>query len=293
MRNAQEFVRKLKQLNAKLKKDGGKATIEAVDDSTRAMLMGILCNYAAEQRAAGAVKKIIESVVDMNELRVTAVSDLVGIIGHDYPQARQAATEITQVFNSIFNSLHHLDVSYLKTQSKKVVNSFLEGIDGLTPHAAAFFRNRHLNYNEIPLDENMFSYLRRTKCIPDGISVAEAQRFVSDVFKDREGVNFYAMFKRYGSTHASRKTAKKLEPSAAAVSMRSKNDASTIATTHEDEPAARPKRGKGRGAASSATATTRAAKASKSLTRKPSASGKTRPTSSARKSSTRARTSRK
>ncbi|MBX3397086.1 MAG: hypothetical protein KF841_17165 [Phycisphaerae bacterium] len=293
MRNAQEFVRKLKQLNAKLKKDGGKATIEAVDDSTRALLMGILCNYAAEQRAAGAVRKIIESVVDMNELRVTAVSDLVGIIGHDYPQARQAATEITQVFNSVFNSLHHLDVSYLKTQSKKAVNAFLEGIDGLTPHAAAFFRNRYLNYNEIPLDENMFSYLHRTKCIPDGISVAEAQRFVSDTLKDREGVNFYMMFKRYGSTHALRKAPRKPEPSATAASARSKKPVAAIAGQHEDDSSAAPKRGKGRAAASSTAASSRAAKPSKSRARKSSASGKSRPTASAGKSSTRDRTSRK
>lgn len=236
MKNAQEYVKKIKQLNAKLKKDGGKASIEPVDDSTRALLMGILCNYSSEQRAAAAMRKLIESVVDMNELRVTAVADLVPVIGLDFPKARQAAGEITQVFNSIFNSLHHLDVSFLKTQSKKAVNSFLQGLDGLSAHAAAFFRNRYLNHSDVPLDENMVAYLQRSNCVPPGLSMEEMQKFVSDQFKDREAANFYALFKRFAATHAPRKGARKPELVGAGAG-RSKGITEGEPAADEDEPA--------------------------------------------------------
>jgi endonuclease III len=236
MKNAQEYVRKLKQLNAKLKKEGSKATVENVDDSTQILVMGILSNFASEQRAAAAMRKLMETVVDMNDLRVSAVADLVPIIGLDFPRARQAAMEITQVFNSIFNSQHHLDVSFLKGQSKKAVNAFLQGLDGLAPHTAAFFRNRYLSHNDVPLDEHMFAYLQRTGCVPPDISNEEAQKFVSDQFKDREAANFYAMFKKFAAAHAPRKGAKKPELVGAGAA-RSKASPNAGPMPEEDEPA--------------------------------------------------------
>lgn len=236
MKNAQEYVRKIRQLNAKLKKDGGKATVENVDDSTQILVMGILCNFASEQRAAAAMRKLMETVVDMNDLRVSAVADLVPIIGVDFPKARHAAMEITQVFNSIFNSQHHLDVSFLKGQSKKAVNIFLQGLDGLAPHTAAFFRNRYLSHADVPLDENMFAYLQKTGCIPPDITNEEAQKFVSDQFKDREAANFYAMFKKFAAAHAPRKTAKKPELVGVGAS-RSKASPDAGPMPDEDEPA--------------------------------------------------------
>lgn len=209
MKNAQEYTRRVKQLYTKLKKDGGKASIETVDDSTRALLMGVLCNYASEQRAAAAMRKLMETSVDLNDLRVTPVADLVSSIGTDFPNVRQAAQEVMQVLNSVFNSLHHLDLSFLKGQAKKNVASFLQGLDGLTPHAAAFFRNRYLNQSEIPLDDNMVAYLQRSDCLPEGTSVDDAQKFIGDTFKDKDAQNFYCLFKKYASVHASRKSSKK------------------------------------------------------------------------------------
>lgn len=234
MKNAQEYTRRVKQLYTKLKKDGGKASIETVDDSTRALLMGVLCNYASEQRAAAAMRKLMETSVDLNDLRVTPVADLVSSIGTDFPNVRQAAQEVMQVLNSVFNSLHHLDLSFLKSQARKNVASFLQGLDGLTPHAAAFFRNRYLNQSDIPLDDNMVAYLQRSDCLPEGTSVEEAQRFIGDTFKDKDAQNFYCLFKKYASVHASRKSSRKSD----AGGGRSKAAPDAAPARVEDEAAA-------------------------------------------------------
>ncbi len=236
MKNAQEYTRRVKQLYTKLKKDGGKASIEVVDDSTRALLMGILCNYTSEQRAAAALRKLLETSVDLNDLRVTPVADLVSTMGSDFPNSRQAATEVTQVLNSVFNSLHHLDLSFLKSQAKKNVATFLQGLDGLTVHAAAYFRNRYLNQGDIPLDDNMVSYLHRTDCLPEGATGEEAQKFINDVFKERDAQNFYCLFKRYASVHATRKTSRRSEPVGAGVG-RGKGSPEGVCSPDDEEPA--------------------------------------------------------
>ncbi|HWL93091.1 MAG TPA: hypothetical protein VNT79_06125 [Phycisphaerae bacterium] len=211
MKNRPEYVKRIKQLYARLKKDGGKASLELVDDPMQVLLLGVLCNHASEQRSAAALRKLLESVVDINELRVTPVADMIQSLGVDFPGGRRAATEITQVLNAIFNSLHHLDISFLKTQSKKAVNVFLDRLDGLTPHAAAFFRNRYLSHGDVPLDEHMLAILERSNCLPAGTPHDEAHRFVAGVFGERDGANFYAMFKRYAAAHAPRRVARKPE----------------------------------------------------------------------------------
>lgn len=222
MKKAAEFTRKIKQLYTKLKKDGGKASLEIMDDPMHILLMGVLCNYAGEQRSAAALRKLLESAVDMNELRVTPVADIVQDIGADFPSVRQAANEISFVLNSVFNALHHLDISFLKSQSKKAVNAFLERVDGLTPHGAAYFRNRYLGHGDVPLDANMLSHLERSGCLPPDASAEDAHKFVSNIFGDRDAANFYALFKRYAAAHASRRPTRRADPSTATErSMRS------------------------------------------------------------------------
>ncbi|MFQ5412667.1 MAG: hypothetical protein ACE5EC_10230, partial [Phycisphaerae bacterium] len=181
MRNAAEYTRRVKRLFTRMKKDGSRTSLATVDDSMRALLLGIFSNYTTEQRAASALDKLLDGMVDLIELRVTPVAEVVECVGADHPQCRVAAEEIIQVLNSLFNTTHELDLSFLKSLGKKHAASFLDSLDGLQPHSRAFFKQRYLNIHTVPLDANMHAYLEKNECIAGDTDVEKAQKFIAGV----------------------------------------------------------------------------------------------------------------
>ncbi len=214
MKNAPLYTRRTKKLFAQLKRESAKpaaAPAEPVDtaDATRVLLLGVFCNHGPESKATAALDKLMAAMVDLNDLRVTPVSEIVEIAGVGFPHCRRAAEEVSQVLASIFNRIHDLDLSFLRGLGKKSAAAFINSLDGLSGHASAFFKQRHLGMHLIPLDVNMFAYLIKGEFIAERTAVAEAQRFCAGLVKDRDGPGFYSLFKRYAATHSPPKIAKK------------------------------------------------------------------------------------
>lgn len=202
MKNASVYASRVRKLFTRIKKEGAKAQLATPDDPVKIMLLAVFCNYSTEQRAAAAVEKLIGEMVDVNELRVTPIADIVRCVGVQFPKCRTAAEEVSQVLNSIFNRTHDLELAFLKSFSGKAAHTFLNSLDGLSPHTKGFFGQRYLSDRMIPLDQKMYLYLRKSQCIAENADVEEAQRFVSGVIKERDTLNFYTLLKRYAATHA-------------------------------------------------------------------------------------------
>jgi len=214
MKNAPLYTRRIRKLITQLKKDGAKpAATPAVPigavDATRVLLLGVFCNQASEQKSASAMDKLMGAMVDLNDLRVTSVAEIVEIAGVGLPRCRPAAEEVLQVLASIFNRIHDLDLGFLRGLGKKSASAFINSLDGLSGHASAFFKQRHLGLHLIPLDVNMFAFLHKGEFIAEKADVPEAQRFVATLVKERDGLSFYSTFKRYAATHSPPKSKKK------------------------------------------------------------------------------------
>lgn len=217
MKRAVVRSRELKKLFNSVKKEGGKVSLTTDEDPLRLLLLGILGNYASEQRALAALNKLLAAFVDVNELRVTSVAEMIEIIGKDFPKVRPASEEIAQVLNSIFNRRHDLDLSFLKTNVRKPAETFLNSLDSLSPHAKAFFIQRHVRNHIVPLDEHMFACLIKAKAISEDATVEDAQKLLTGQIKERDGLNFYGMFKRFAAVHGPRKLPEKRAPEPAPV----------------------------------------------------------------------------
>lgn len=215
MKKAAYYAGRIKQLYTRLKKQRAKVPLAESDGPMETLLLGLLSNYAAESRAAAALVKLRAAVVDYNELRVTPTAEIVEVIGADYPSCRPAAQDIVGTLQALFNKLHHLDLAFLASGSRRAGETFLGSLDGLQPHAHAMMIQRCLKGHAVPLDVNMYACLRKMDCIPADLSIEDAQRFVTGNLKDKDALDFYAMFKRFASTHAPRKAVVAAAPPAA------------------------------------------------------------------------------
>ncbi len=205
MKNATQYAQKIKRLFGRIKAEAKKDPPVEVADATQTLLLGILSRSAPEKKAAEALTRLMESTVDLNDLRVTSVADLVQIMGTGYPQARPIAEEISQVLISIFNRIHELDLGFLKSLGKKSAAAFVDALDGLSPHANAFFMQRCMQSTTVPLDEAAYEYLIKTDHLPENTSIEDAHKFLKTHVKDADAAIFSAALKVHARSAAGRK----------------------------------------------------------------------------------------
>jgi len=237
MKNASQYARRIKTLFATVQREGSKPTTTATDDPLEQLMRGILSRTASEARAAAAWSRLRGATVDLNELRVTPVSELVEIIGRDYPQARSVAEQISRTLHAIFNRQHALNLDFMRSSTRTDAESFLNGLDGVDAHARATVIMGTLGAHAIPIDDHMLSYLRRGRYVDEEAKNNEVQTFLERHIKARDGVTFYALFKRYAATHSPRPPATKRRSKAGKKAARPKRAAATTRT--REQPTAR------------------------------------------------------
>jgi hypothetical protein len=186
LKNATEYAKRVKRLLQKLKREGPAPHPPASHDLTDQYLEAVLANFASESRAHRAVGQLRSAVVDINELRVTPQSELAEILGEDFPSRYVAAEEVSRSLNAVYNRTHHVDVAFLAKWAKKRAESFISGLEGLSPFAKACFILRGLGGHAFPVDQQMLGFLQRRQCIPADATVEQAQKFLAGVVKASE-----------------------------------------------------------------------------------------------------------
>lgn len=205
MKNAAEHLQRIRRLFNQVKKEGGATALPAVEEPVEALLRGVLGDYAADARAASALSRLRTAVVDLNELRVTPVSEIVEIIGADYPFCRKAATDLSAALNAVYNRLHHLDLSFLKKSARRSAEAFLHSLETVNAHARATVILRCLKGHAVPVDAAMYQLLRRGGCVETDATVDQVQKFLASNLRPSEAASFYVLVKRYAAAHAPRK----------------------------------------------------------------------------------------
>lgn len=204
MKNAALYARKIKRLFATLKRDRTSPATVPVEDPLEQFMRGVLSRTASESRAAAALSRLRSAAVDLNDLRVTPVSEMVVIIGVDYPHSRSVADALSRVLQAIFYRRHDLDLGFLMSGGRRPAELFLNDLDGGDPHATATVILGSLGGHAIPVDDNMLAFLQRGQYVAERASRAEIQGFLERQIKAKDGPTFYALLKRYAATHTAR-----------------------------------------------------------------------------------------
>ena len=232
MKKSAQYARQIKQLVARLKKEKAKVALPAIDDPMHALLLGILGAHASEQRAETALSRMLAAAVDLNEVRVTSVSELVTNLGTDFPSVRPAAEEISHALNAVFNRIHRLDLSFLKAGSRKAAETFLDSLDGVGAHAKATVMLRCLGDRVVPIDRHMLLFLQRSGCVPENATPEEAQKLVTNQVSERDVAVIYVALKRHAAAHTPRKLpVSRPAPPPPAVAKPAEKDGKTEAKT--------------------------------------------------------------
>lgn len=215
MKDGAEFAKRFRTFYNKLSRAAGRGDRRDPLPIIEEFIVAILARETTESQALAAYKRLIENVVDLNELRVTTAREMSGFVGESFPECKEKAEEIASVLSDIVAREGRLELSGLKQKKVREAREYLETLGGASPFAAAWVLSRCLGGHAVPVDQALIQALKADALVPADAELPEIQAFLERVipasdFKRHPGIlQDYARHRTRTPRRAKRRTSKK------------------------------------------------------------------------------------
>lgn len=208
MKNATEFAKKFKTFRRTM--PAAEVSISKHGPVGEVIYSSLLWN-ATTRQANTAYKKMINSSVDLNELRVNVVSETIELIGVNYPQAFERAKRLRTVLNAIYLREHSLEVSSLEGAGKREIREYFETLDGITPFVCNRVIALQYGVAAIPVDDRTHSAMVANSLVSESADVAETTAWLGRQVKADEVCSVHAQLHAWVSSQTVKTTSKQNE----------------------------------------------------------------------------------
>lgn len=194
MKGATRYANALRELfdkRADAAKKQQEDTPDEKPDPVQLVLLAILARGTTYDKARQALKRIMESIVDFNELRVAPPAEVLELLDNSIPGAEIKCTQIAKVLNQIFDKHHTLNLEYLHDKPRADIESALERIDLLDSYGQAFILLMAFNMHAVPVDEKMLAWWQHEGLIAKDATCADARTMLERHIKSAEARDFY------------------------------------------------------------------------------------------------------
>ena len=143
---------------------------------------------ASRRVSRTAYRRLIENMVDHNELRVCHPHEVVELIGPDYPLAEHRAQRMLESLRSIFLREQAVTLDMLTRRGKKDVRAYLDGLHGMAPYVAAQVTLLCFGGHAVPVDDQLADLLRAAQVVDPEATLAEIEAFLERQVKADQAV---------------------------------------------------------------------------------------------------------
>jgi endonuclease III len=180
----------LKKMVARLVKSAPARKPEATDPITR-LIRAFLEYDCDETRTSAAERKIVDNMVDFNELRVTPAIELAALLGVRYPFAESRCSGLHRTLQSIFDREHHMRLDRVKEMKKAEIRPYFQSLAGITPYVEAAVSVDCFGITAAPVDTKLLLWLISKDALPEGIDIRSAQQAIEKCLKAGEAEEFF------------------------------------------------------------------------------------------------------
>src|SRR3954469_20535915 len=163
---------------------------EAVDPLAR-LIRAFIEYDCDEARASVAERKILENMVDFNELRVTPAIELAALLGVRYPFAESRCAALHRTLQSIFDREHHMRLDRVKEMKKAEIRPYFQSLAGITPYVEAAVSVDCFGIAAAPVDTKLLLWMISKEALPEGIDIRSAQHVIEKHLKAGEAEDFF------------------------------------------------------------------------------------------------------
>jgi hypothetical protein len=206
---APDPVKKLASLLKKLKAQHEGLTAPAVipeppdefDPLVHQLLFSMLLWEASTGQAKAAIKRVRDSVVDYNELRVCVPDEVAHVMGEKYPLGHERAMRLRSTLNDIYHRQHSISLAHLPEMGKREARHYLESLEGCPGFVASRLCLLGGIGHAVPVDERLCDLLIQEQVLEQGTLLDAAASWLDRHVRAEEALETYLLLQAWSDEH--------------------------------------------------------------------------------------------
>lgn len=200
-------LKKLRAQHPEVKPPAATATgvHEGPDALVEELIFSFMLWDATSAQARAAHRRLRESLVDYNELRVCFSDELAAMMGERYPRAEERALRLRATLNDLYKREHGVSLGHLSGAAKRESRTYLESLEGIPQFVAARLVLLHLGGHAIPTDERIFGLLQSEGAAPTDIGPDDLAGWLERHVRAGEGMECHALLQAWSDEGPARK----------------------------------------------------------------------------------------
>ena len=142
-------------------------------------------------RLLAAETRIMSSVVDFNELRVTPAIELAASLGVRYPFAEARCAMLHRTLQSIFDREHQMSLDGLHGMKKADTRKYLQTLAGMNPYVEAVVALECFDVPAAPVDTKLQLWLINKECFSADTNIPEMQHILEKHIRAGDMLKFH------------------------------------------------------------------------------------------------------
>jgi endonuclease III len=178
-----------KKLNALLKKIGHVKPPEfpSPGDPIAVLVMSMLLWESTTEKAMAAYARLLEHVVDFNDLRVCMPHETMEIIGQRFPRALDRCQRLRAVLRNVYLREHAVNLDSLSETGKRDAKKYIESLEGIVPYAAARVLLLSFHTHAIPVDDQLRTQLIEAEVSDSSMEIPELSSWLASQIRAEDG----------------------------------------------------------------------------------------------------------
>lgn len=178
MKNGTLYAGKLKRAYNKHKQSAEDPHIPDIDDPLRRLAIGILGVDSREEDVERAVDRLMASMIDWNEVRVSTVAEIQNGLEHKTISQNHACQNLINALQAVYYYENKLSLDRLRSIGRRDARHYLESLEGVNEYAVASIILWSLTGHAIPVNNRLLQALRDANLIHPTANRAEVQAFL-------------------------------------------------------------------------------------------------------------------
>ncbi len=176
---------------------------EESTDAVEVLVKSFLIWDSTTTKASAAYKRIMDEVVDFNDLRVSMPHEMVEWVGPRYPRALERCQRLRAALRHTYNREHAVSLEKLHGMGRREVRHYLRSLDGVAPYVADRVTLLCFDAHCIPVDERLRGAMVDAGVCDDSITVADLSGWLARQIKAPDAVTTHHALQAWSDSAAS------------------------------------------------------------------------------------------
>jgi endonuclease III len=178
MKDGTLYAGKLKRAFSRLRQSMAAPVVPEPSDPVRQLALSIVGEECGEEEAGRALDKLLMTMVDLNEVRVSTPDQVHRGLGNRIPDGLERSRRLIRALQRVYEHEHCLSLERLRNMGRREAREFLESLEGVNDYSAAAVMVWSFGGHAIPVNDAVHRSLREAGLVHPAASRVEVQAFL-------------------------------------------------------------------------------------------------------------------